>query len=46
MLYDSEAGLSPEQHCYWSSYYKQNKRDPLNLTPAPWAKRSSYQNLD
>ena len=39
MLWDTEKGMSPPVSCYWSNYYKVHKREPDNLTPAPWVGR-------
>ena len=39
LLYDTEEGLSKQQHCYWSAFYAENKRDPSNVEPAPWTNK-------
>ncbi|XP_024542337.1 uncharacterized protein LOC9648112 isoform X2 [Selaginella moellendorffii] len=36
-IYDSEGTLLPRpMPCYWSDYYRLNKRDPDNVVLAPW----------
>ncbi|KAL4446687.1 hypothetical protein ABPG77_007931 [Micractinium sp. CCAP 211/92] len=35
-LYDTDAGLAAPRDCYWSSYYAMNRRNPNNVSPAPW----------
>ena len=39
MLYDAGAKkLSPQQSTYWADFYREHRRDPFNLEPAPWVK--------
>lgn len=39
MLYDAGAKkLSPQQSTYWADFYREHRRDPSNLEPAPWVK--------
>ncbi|PSC76652.1 Metallo-dependent [Micractinium conductrix] len=35
-LFDTDKGLAAHRDCYWSSYYVSNRRNPLNVQPAPW----------
>ena len=36
LVYDTETGLSPQRHAYWSSYYKDHARAAHVVQPAPW----------
>ncbi|KAK9803536.1 hypothetical protein WJX73_005589 [Symbiochloris irregularis] len=38
MLYDTATGPSSPKSAHWSDYYKHAKREPSNVTPAPWVK--------
>lgn len=42
LLYDAAfgGGMSEERDCYWSRFYKVNKREPGVTQPAPWANTS------
>ena len=37
LLYDDAAGgVQPGRSAYWSDFYAAHRRDPTNVTPAPW----------
>ena len=39
LLYDAaQRQLSPHQSTYWANFYKEHRRDPSNVEPAPWVK--------
>lgn len=39
MIYDTaDKKMSPHQSTYWADFYRENRRDPTNLEPAPWVK--------
>jgi hypothetical protein len=39
MLYDTETRqLSAQQGTHWVKHYRENRRDPSNVEPAPWVK--------
>jgi len=42
LLYDAAlgGGMSEERDCYWSRFYRVNKREPAVTQPAPWANTS------
>lgn len=39
MIFDTvENKLSPHQSTYWADFYREHRRDPTIIEPAPWVK--------